>query len=77
MQGSELPPKQIGPAAWLGPDMEADPTQWLTRLTADEINELQAAAEPLVKTNANIGAMRRMILNCPLWPKSLARCDKN
>ncbi len=72
MQGSELPPKQIGPAAWLGPDMEADPAQWLTRLTADEINELEAAAEPLVKTNANIGAMKAHDFKLPTLAKKFS-----
>jgi Taurine catabolism dioxygenase TauD, TfdA family len=42
-----LPPRQDGPAAWLGREMAAR-TDWILELQPDEVHELEAAAVPLV-----------------------------
>ena len=52
---SDLPEKLTGPAAWIGADMAADPDQWLTELTSDEIADLENAAEHFATTGKDIG----------------------
>ncbi len=41
----ELPPRQIKPSAWYGPDWVGRENEWLTVLSKVEISELEAAAE--------------------------------
>ena len=43
----ELPPEQIGPAAWYGPEMSRS-TEWLMPLSAAEVAEVDAAARKFV-----------------------------
>lgn len=44
--GIDLPPGKIDiPSAWQGAEMKAHPDRWLRTLTADEIAELEGAAE--------------------------------
>jgi hypothetical protein len=41
---TSLPPEQLSPAAWYGPEMAQRQDEWLTHLTAGDIAELEAAA---------------------------------
>ena len=52
-----LPPEQTGAAVWYGPDMAARKEVWLRPFTEAEIAELEAAAEPLVAADFEIGQM--------------------
>jgi hypothetical protein len=53
----ELPPQQIGPTAWYGPEM-AKRDDWLMPLSAAEIAEIEAATESLVAREADIATIR-------------------
>ena len=68
-----LPPKQTGPSAWYGPDMAAREDQWLTRFSPAEIAELEAAAEPLIKEDFNIGGMNAADFKLPTLARKLAK----
>jgi hypothetical protein len=52
----ELPPEQIGAAAWYGPDV-AKRDDWLMPLSAPEIAEIEAANEALVARGADIATI--------------------
>lgn len=54
---STLPPHQTGPTAWYGPDMAKRTDEWIYTLSPEDITELEAAAEPLVATQADIGSL--------------------
>lgn len=43
------------PAAWYGPDLEAQPERWLVELTAQQIAELHAAASRVADDGIGIG----------------------
>lgn len=65
MSSTTLPPVQNTPAAWYGPDMAAREDEWLWRLSPAEIRELEAAAEPLVAAESDIGAMQASDFELP------------
>jgi len=70
MTETNLPPIQTGPAAWHGPDMASREDEWLLQFTPTEIAELEAAAEPLVTADFNIGTMTQSDFALPtLGPK--------
>ena len=48
----DLPPEQIGPAAWYGPEM-AKRSDWLMPLSAAEIGEIEGAIRMLVDRGAD------------------------
>lgn len=54
-----LPPFQSGPTCWYGPDMTTQKNEWLSILSQDEIDELEAAAAPLVAKEVNIGTIQQ------------------
>ena len=39
-----LPPRQVHPAAWLGPEMAAQPERWTWTLDAEAVAEVERAA---------------------------------
>lgn len=53
-----LPPEQLGPAAWYGPDMAAR-SDWITPLGPDHLAEIAAAVEPLVAREVAIAGIAR------------------
>lgn len=59
MSNPYLPPFQTGPTCWYGPDMAARESDWLLLLSSNDIDELEAAAAPLVAQEVNIGAIQR------------------
>jgi hypothetical protein len=48
----DLPPRQTGPDSWLGPAM-ASRSDWIVELGGAQIEELEAAAAPLVSGSAD------------------------
>ncbi|MEM7344804.1 MAG: TauD/TfdA family dioxygenase [Chloroflexota bacterium] len=73
MSHQQLPPIQTGPAAWYGADMVTRENEWLLPLTQAEIAEIEAAAEPLVSQEFNIGQMTKRDFNLPtVGPKLTA-----
>lgn len=65
-----LPPLQTGPIVWRGPEMAARESEWVMPLSPAEIQELEAAAEPLV--TSNIGAMKQSDFPLPRLGPRLA-----
>lgn len=62
---TSFPPKKIsGPSAWVGLDMEKEPNLWLKTFSADEINELEKAADDFLSSSLSIGDLS--IKNFPL-----------
>ena len=47
MTDNALPPVQVDPATWLGPEMAAS-DEWILHLSNEHVSELEAAAAPLV-----------------------------
>ena len=72
MSTSQLPPTQTGPAAWVGPDIRSRQDEWLIPFSSTEINELEAAAEPLVAAESDIGAMTQADFSLPTLAPKLA-----
>jgi len=52
-----MPPIQTGKAAWYGSAMAEREDEWLITFTQAEIHEIEAAAEPLISPDFNIGHM--------------------
>jgi hypothetical protein len=53
--------------------MAARENEWLVHLSSAEIQELEAAAEPLVAAESNIGSMKKSDFDLPaLGPKLAA-----
>lgn len=69
---NNLPPLQTGPTVWRGPNMAAREQEWLIQLSTADIHELEAAAEPLVTAESNIGAMRQSDFLLPTLGPRLA-----
>lgn len=44
-----------GPAAWLGPDMDANPDRWLVHLTNPDIADLEQAARHYLSLGRDVG----------------------
>ena len=70
-----LPPPVEGPSAWYGPAMAASEA-WLYHLSPAEIDEIAAAARPLVARQADIARITKADFPLPtLAPKLAAMCD--
>jgi hypothetical protein len=70
---ADLPPEQANAAAWYGPDM-ARRSDWLMTLTAEEITEVESAAEAFLAREAEIARMTACDFPLPrLGPKLKAR----
>lgn len=50
-----LPEEITGPAAWIGSEMAQAPEKWLVHLTADQIAELEAAAQHYLSLGKDVG----------------------
>ncbi|MEH6524446.1 MAG: TauD/TfdA family dioxygenase [Sneathiella sp.] len=51
-----LPPAEInGPAAWIGSELARTPEKWLVHLTAEQIAELEAAAQYYLSLGRDVG----------------------
>lgn len=70
---SALPPIQIGPTAWYGPDMAKRKHEWLYQLTPADIRELEAAAASLVIAKADIGSMKAADFPLPTFGAKLTQ----
>ena len=57
MDISHLPSKITGPAAWVGPDLAGDERCWLYCLSADDICDLENAAEHYLSLRRDVGEM--------------------
>jgi hypothetical protein len=66
-----LPPEQLGPPAWYGPAMAAR-TDWIVRLGADQLAEIDAAVAPLARSGADIARMTRADFPLPTVGRFLA-----
>lgn len=67
----ELPPEQTGAAAWYGPDMAAR-DDWLMRLDAGEIAEIEAASGAVAECETEIAAVSARDFPLPLFGPKLA-----
>jgi hypothetical protein len=69
----DLPPEQIGPAAWYGPAM-AQRSDWVMTLAPREVAEIEAAAKALAARGDDIAAMAAADFPLPeLGPKLKSR----
>jgi Taurine catabolism dioxygenase TauD, TfdA family len=55
---TELPPAIDSPCAWYGPDIVGR-TEWIEHLSADDLDEIECAAERLATTDPDWSAMDR------------------
>ncbi|PHN07235.1 TauD/TfdA family dioxygenase [Flavilitoribacter nigricans] len=55
---ASLPPRRTGPTTWSGPDMAARRQEWIWRLSPAEIGELEAAAEAVLDSGADLTSIR-------------------
>lgn len=68
-----LPPEQTGPAAWYGPDV-ASRDDWLMKLDAGEVAEVERATKALAAREADIAAITAADFPLPtLGPQLKAR----
>jgi hypothetical protein len=68
-----VPPGQIDiPSAWRGEDMAANPDRWLFRLSADEIAELEQAAQSYLAKTKDIGDISKDRFPLPRFGAHLA-----
>jgi hypothetical protein len=69
----KVPPGQIDiPSAWRGEDMAANPDRWLFRLSADEIAELEQAAQSYLAKTKDIGDISKDRFPLPRFGAHLA-----
>lgn len=52
---STIPEKFTGPAAWVGKDLQARQSEWLYTLNADEISEIEHAAQHYLRLGRDVG----------------------
>lgn len=55
MKIEDLPDRITGPAAWIGADMAASPDDWLRPVTAEDVAELEDAADHYLALGRDIG----------------------
>lgn len=72
MHPTELPPRLTGPTVWAGAGM-ARRDDWIETLGPAEIDEIAAAAEPLVRREADIAQITREQFPLPTLAPRLAR----
>jgi hypothetical protein len=72
MKNYRLPPLQKGPSAWFGPEMAARQKEWLIHFSPAEIAELEAAAEPFVTGNFQLGQLTAADFKLPTLADKLA-----
>lgn len=68
----DLPPRQKGPAAWIGAEMARRPDLWQRALSAAEIAELEAAARAYLATGRDVGEISAGAFPLPLLGPWLA-----
>ncbi len=68
---SALPPPITGPSVWYGPEMAAS-TEWVHTLDENDIAEIAAAVDPLVKANADIARITKADFALPTLGPRLA-----
>lgn len=54
-----MPERLIGPAAWIGKEMQAQPEAWLVELQSEEISDLEQAAEHYLSLGRDIGEITK------------------
>ena len=72
MDLTQLPDRLEGPAAWLGPDMAADPARWLVQLTSAQIAELEAAGRAYLALGRDVGEITAKAFPLPTFGAHLA-----
>lgn len=71
-----LPPPVTGASVWYGPDMSRR-TDWIHKLDADDVAEIERATRPLVAAEADIARIGSGDFPLPQLSKKLARvCDE-
>ena len=58
MDISRLPERITGPAAWVGPDMAKHESNWLYRLSQEDVSDLESAARHYLSLRRDLGEMR-------------------
>src|SRR5579862_888966 len=71
-----LPPELNLSSTWYGPDMDKRTGEWIQQLSATEISELEKAAEPLLKSEQNIGSLTAANFPLPTLEAKLATMRK-
>lgn len=55
----DLPQTLVGPSAWLGKDMAANPDAWLYSLTVEDIKDLENSAQYFLSLGVDIGEITK------------------
>ena len=70
---TEVPPIQASPAAWLGPEMAAQPECWTWALAAGEVAEVEAAADAFLARGGGAAVLDADAFQLPtLGPRLIA-----
>jgi Taurine catabolism dioxygenase TauD, TfdA family len=69
---TDLPTRFTGSAAWLGPDMAANPDRWLVPLSPDDIMELEAGAAHFLSLGLDVGQITAQGFPLPRFGTHLA-----
>lgn len=72
----DLPPEVVGASAWYGPEMSAR-DDWIYRLTANDIAEIEQAMAPLVGREADIAQIRKADFPLPRLGLEIASICKD
>lgn len=72
MDTTALPPRLTGPTVWVGAEM-ARRGDWIESLSAAEVDEIAAAAEPLVRREADLAQLTREQFPLPTLAPRLAQ----
>lgn len=67
----ELPPELSGPEVWHGPEMAAC-SDWIEALSAGEVAEIEAAAQPWAEAGADLAALQASHFPLPTLAPRLA-----
>ncbi|NNE80220.1 MAG: TauD/TfdA family dioxygenase [Silicimonas sp.] len=73
----DLPSRLSGPSAWLGKDMAADTDAWLYRLSPEDIDELDAAAENFLSLGKDIGTIKKAEFPLPGFSRHITDLKQN
>ncbi|MCJ8325282.1 MAG: TauD/TfdA family dioxygenase [Rhizobiales bacterium] len=77
IENFDKPPQVIvGPSAWIGEDMATNSDVWLTKLTEQDIHELETAANNFIDSSKNIGEISKSDFPLPTLAIRFAKLRK-
>ncbi len=73
---NNLPPLQQTPAAWYGPELEANQSRWIYHLSREEVAELESTARALLESGSEFTSLTASHFSLPLLKPKLEQIQQ-